>query len=182
MNKHLTLSIAATLALGLSISACGGSDSGGGSSSEPGGSDASAEAGEDELGGVGPWTGSQLCALSSVDEVSQQFDNSQIEERAGVDDPLYSTCRWGDLSDVYAPSQMSIEQTFNFTSDRLGADVDIDLVGADMAGFYNSVGGAALLTAVVGKQALNISFPVDTAGAEEFGTAIASIWVAAQQG
>ncbi len=175
MIKNLTISIAATFALGFGATACGG-----GSDAA---TDSAASAGEDgEFGGPGRWSAEQLCSLSSAQAVSAQFGDLKVEERAGIDDPEWTACSWSDASDPLAQGPMSISQYGGFASDALGLEVDLDIAGADMAGFSDNIGGAALVNAVVGDQMLEITFPVGTEGAQEFGTVVAALWVAAQGG
>ncbi len=189
-TRTRTLAAAAVLTLTLVATACGDSDSDGtdGDSngdvaaeepaSEP---STSASSGADELGGAGPWTSEQLCALSTPDAVQTAFGVDEVEEIAGTLESSPS-CRWIDASDPAAPAALGISLYPEFTSERLGADEDVEIPGADIAGFSENIGGAANLMTVVGTQALEITFPVGTEGASEFGSAIASVWVAQQTG
>lgn len=185
-TRTRTLATAAALTLTLVATACGDSesdgDSSGGAAEEPAAEpSASASAGADELGDAGAWTSEQLCALSTPDAVQTAFGVDEVEEIAGTLESSPS-CRWIDASDPAAPAALGISLYPEFTSERLGADEDVEIPGADMAGFSENIGGAANLMTVVGTQALEITFPVGTAGASEFGSAIASVWVARQSG
>ena len=185
-TRTRTLATAAALTLTLVATACGDSesdgDSSGGAAEEPAAEpSASASAGADELGDAGAWTSEQLCALSTPDAVQAAFGVNEVEEIAGTLESSPS-CRWIDASDPAAPAALGISLYPEFTSERLGADEDVEIPGADMAGYSQNIGGAANLMTVVGTQALEITFPVGTAGASEFGSAIASVWDARQSG
>jgi hypothetical protein len=177
MNTNITRTITTSLAAAICIalSACGGASDSPTANVEPINEPAAA----DQLGGAGFWTGSQLCALSTPEAVALQF-GVEVEESTGADDRPQSACRWKDPDDPLALAQMSVYNTHNFTADAIGGDELLDIAGADMAAYFDNVGGAAAVTAVVGDQMLQVSFPVGTEGAREFGTAIATVWVASQ--
>ena len=182
-TRTSTLATAAALTLTLVATACGGSDSDSGGDADDSAAEESAaeSSGADELGGAGPWTSEQLCALSTPADVEAAFGVDEVEEIVGTLESSPS-CRWVDSSDPVAAAPMGVSLYPEFTSERLGADEDVVIPGADMAGFSENIGGAASLMTVVGTQALEITFPVGTEGASEFGSAIASLWVAQQTG
>ena len=111
--------------------------------------------------------------------MSQAF-GVDVEERPAGGDNDYSVCFWKLADDPLAQGPMTISNSSGFASDGLGGDEELDIAGADMAAYDASSGGAASVLAVVGEQLLQITFPVGTEGAKEFGIPIASVWVASQ--
>ncbi len=180
-NTSHTISAAIAGTVCLTLTACGGGSDDNNSAINANAAEAAGGSpGTDELGGPGHWTASQLCALSTPDAVSLQF-GVEIEERPAIDDADWSACHWEDKGgEPLAQPLMSINNHSGFASDSLGGDEPLDVVGADMATYSANIGGAAHVDAVVGDQSIEITFPVGTEGAREFGTVIAALWAASQ--
>ena len=172
-NRTLISALAATTTC-IALTACGG-----GSDETSTSATGESTAATDELGGAGQWTNEQLCALSTPEAVSQAF-GVDVDEQPARGDNDWSTCFWKLADDPLAQAPMSISDYSGFTSDGLGGDEQLDIDGADMAAYSENIGGAANVSAVVGEQRLEITFPVGTEGARDFGTAIVSIWAANQ--